>query len=357
MTDALTIAEPEATSIVALVERTPAVVLQDTVMRDALLAEIEAEVASFVPDLTTRTGREATASLAYKISQTKSAIEKAAKGLTEEWRKNTATVNASRSEIVAKMDALRVKARAPLTAWEEAEKARDAKAKAELDWIKSAGVIGFGDTASEVEERLAKVAAMAITQDLFGSWFQLAEVAKATAIEALTAGVARLKQEEAEKAELRRLRAEAEARDKAEAQRVAAEQKAAREAAAEEERKRRADEAAKAEAERLARAAEQATAKAKAEAEARHAAELAAVEARAQAERDRIAAEKAEAEAKAAAEAEAERIRREDERHREGVRLVAISALTTSCGISQAVAKKIIAAIDAGNIPRVLLDY
>ena len=357
MSEVLTIVEPEATSIVALVERTPAIVLQDTVMRDALLAEIEAEVEAFVPDLSTGVGRKAVASLAYKVSQTKSAIEAAAKDLTEDWRKQTAVVNRARSEITEKMDALRDRARAPLTQWEQAEKERDDKAKATLDWIKVAGVIGFGDSAAEVAERLEQLQALVITAERFGSWFQLAEVARSSAVEVLTAGIERIKREEADRAELARLRAQNEAREKADAERAAADAKAAKAAAAALEAERVAKERAEAEAARVAKAAEEAAARAKAEAEERHAAELAAVEAAAQAERDRVAAEKAAEEAKAAAEAEAERVRRENEQHRADVRVLAQVALVNACGVSAAAAKKIIAAIDAGTIPRVLLDY
>lgn len=51
---------------------------------DDLIARLEAEALSHAPDLTTAKGRKAIASLAYKVAQSKTALDKAGKSPTDE---------------------------------------------------------------------------------------------------------------------------------------------------------------------------------------------------------------------------------------------------------------------------------
>jgi len=215
--------EPIPSPIAPYVEANPASVLLKPKVRELFLAEIGTEIAAHTPDLTTKKGREEIASLAYKVARTKSPIEAAAKALNEDFSKRVKAVNAEKKDVLEKLDALRDTARAPLDAWEEAEKLREAEVKQTLDFLDDARIILASDTSATVKERLAKVEAIDGNIDFVE--------AKVSAIKTLTAGCERLIKDEADRAELARLRAENEERKRQEAERENAE--AAKAAAAE----------------------------------------------------------------------------------------------------------------------------
>ena len=90
----------------------------------ALLDRIEAQVRAIKLDPSTHAGREEIRSLAYKVARTKTAIDAEGKKLTEQWRKNTAAVNADRKKSEERLEALAEEVRKPLTDFENAEKLR-----------------------------------------------------------------------------------------------------------------------------------------------------------------------------------------------------------------------------------------
>lgn len=291
----------EATTAVAIPDRTELVALFKTEGGlDPLIARIEAEVRSHVPDVTTKKGRDAIASLAYKVARSKTTLDDAGKALTEEQRRQIAVVDAARRSMRERLDALKDEARKPLDAWEAAEKDRIDALKSRMVRLRDAAPAE--DTPDAFAAMIARVEATKIDD----SWQEFA----AEAAQVKDATLARLR----DAAELSRLRAEAAAR--AEADRIAAEAAAEAQRKADEER-READRLAQIErdkAEAAERAAREAEARAKAEAErqAKEAAEREAAlqreleaakareEAAAQAERDRIAeAARAEEEARA----------------------------------------------------------
>lgn len=100
---------------------------------DEILKKIKDEALSFVPDLTTAGGRKEVASMAYKVSQSKTAIDNAGKELTAEWKKKSKAVDESRKAAREFLDNLRDQVRQPLTEWEEAEKARIEKERIEAE--------------------------------------------------------------------------------------------------------------------------------------------------------------------------------------------------------------------------------
>ena len=262
------LAIPERTELVALFGRDGGL--------DPIIARIEAEVRAHVPDVTTKRGRDAIASLAYRVARSKTALDDAGKALTEEQRRQISVVDAARRSMRDRLDALKDEARKPLDAWEAAEQEREAALKARMIRLRDAAPTE--DTQEAFAALIARVEATAIDC----TWQEFAT----EAAQVKDATLSRLR----DAAELTRLRAEAVAR--AEADRIAAERAAAEEA----ERRER-----EAEAERQRLAAE-AEAKRKAEAE-RLAAERAA-----QIERDKAeAAERAAREAEERARAEAER--------------------------------------------------
>ena len=291
----------EATTAVAIPERTELVALFKTEGGlDPLIARIEAEVRSHVPDVTTKKGRDAIASLAYKVARSKTTLDDAGKTLTEEQRRQIAVVDAARRSMRDRLDALKDEARKPLDAWESAEKDRIDALKYRMVRLRDAAPAE--DTPDAFAAMIARVEATKIDD----RWQEFA----AEAAQVKDATLARLR----DAAELSRLRSEAAAR--AEADRIAAEAAAEAQRKADEER-REAERAAQIErdkAEAAKRAAREAEARAKAEAErqAKEAADREAAlqrqleeakareEAAAQAERNRIAeAARAEEEARA----------------------------------------------------------
>ncbi len=206
---------------------------------------VKGEVLGEVPDLKTRKGRERIASLAAKVSKSKTAVEKPGRDYLRRLKEMPKVVEAELREFVAKMDALRDEVRQPLTDWQAAEDARVDKHNSMIRHIEDCGLglIGgqpqpFALLFRELEEKI-------IVDEKFEEFEAEAHRAKATALaklqasfdehqkrEAEQAELARLRREAEERAEQDRIRAAQEAAVEAERQRVAHEQQAERDAAA-----------------------------------------------------------------------------------------------------------------------------
>lgn len=368
------------------------IVLLDRQRFDKFYDDVKAETDKLDVDLTTETGRKRIASMAFKVARTKTAIDEAGKLLTAEWREKISVVDAVRRDIRDRLDALKAEVRAPLTAWEEAEEARLERVNQTLAGWRSWGAIDIDDTSESVGARLELISGEDIDSDEFGSHFDIAVALRAQTIAALTAGQARLIKEEADREELDRLRAEALARQERERfEREAAEARALAEAEAlaeklraeqaetdrleavalakrrEAERAERdrlaheaevkaAEEAARVKAERLATEQREAVERAHAialEAEKRRADEA---DRKRQAEADRIERERLAAEAETKRLADEQRARDKDRAHRGSVMGVAKAAMM-ALGADEDVAKKIVLAIVAGEIPNVTLRF
>ena len=275
--------------IAIAVASNPAIVLIDAGKRDDLYAHIQREIDAFQPDLSTTKGRDAIKSLAHKITRTKTAIDAAGKALNEEARAQINVVDAARRDSKAKLDAMAEAVRKPLTDWEEAEKARVAACEADIAAMTAAGNVSLDDTSDTVRERGQDLWNQSIDEARYGSLYGQAVAVKAASVDRLKAALDRLTREEADRAELAKLRAEQEAR--AEADRAAAE-----------EAERQRTEAARIEQERIAT-------------ERAEAARVAAEEA--QAERVRLAAEQATKDAERDAERKAQEERDRIKRGRE----------------------------------------
>lgn len=314
---------------------------------DPLIARIEAEVRSHVPDTSTAKGRDAIKSLAYKVSRSKTALDDAGKALNEEARAQINLVDGARKRIRDRLDALRDEARAPLTAWEEAEAARKERDRQILAQLTQHGLTGH-ESSAEIINAGSRIKAIALPDD-FGVDRDAAEASRSATMAALRSLCEAAKKREEEAAELERLRAEKAERDRADAERLAAERAEQERKEAEARAAREAEERAareKAQAERIEREKQEAARKAAAEAEERHQRELAKAKRReeeaAQRERDRIAAEKA-------AEAEAQRKREENARIRNRVRREIAAALAA---LPQPLTAEAVAeALVAGTIP------
>lgn len=342
---AKTIEPTSDNTVVALIEANPVVAFTNPEKFDAFYEKVAAEVRGHVPDLTTDKGRKAIASLAYKVARSKTALDEAGKALTEDKRAEIKKVDEARKVIRDKLDALKEEARKPLTEWEQAEKDRVQQV---ADWFAAAEralVILNDDTSDAVAERVSAYEAMTLNAAIFGDSLERADAVRHQTIEVLRAAHARLVQDEADRAELARLREAAAARDE--------EQRLAKEA---EEAKAKAEADAKAAEEREAQIARQAAEDAKAEAArlaqkalddqaAAHQAELARLQ--------KIADDKAAAEA---AEAEAAAQREKNCAHVAKVMGAAKLALM-GLGVSEEQAREIVRAIKAGSVPNITINF
>lgn len=297
---------------------------------EEILQKVEREVMSFVPDVSTVKGRKEIASLAYRVSQTKSYLDGLGKDLVAELKEVPKLIDANRKTVRDRLDVLRDKARQPVTDWEAEQERIKAEEEARIAAEKLAAQI-------ESDHEIAL-----LLNDKFDR--DAAE----------------------EKAEAERQRAAHEEeirRQAAEQARIEAEQAAQREreAAA----KREADlQAAKEKAEADAKAAQE-----RAEREAREAherAERQANEAREKAEREKQAA--IEAEQRKARDAEAARLAEEkriadeaaaraaDVAHRKAVNNKALADLVAA-GLTEESAIAAIRAIAKGEVTAIRITY
>lgn len=205
---------------------------------------VKGEVEGEVPDLKTRKGRERIASLAAKVSKSKTAVEKPGRDYLRRLKEMPKVVEAELRDFVTKMDALRDETRRPLTEWEAADDARIDRHNDRLNWLKT-----LADDLGELSSLHIKgLITEAEGMQLGAHWEEFeaeAANAKDKVLSTLRAALQKREQFEAEQAELARLRREAderaeadrlrlaqEAAVEAERQRVAQQQQAEREAAA-----------------------------------------------------------------------------------------------------------------------------
>lgn len=365
----------------------PTILAADT---DDILGKLAAKVRAFRPDVSTKKGRDEMRSLAAEIARSKVALDNIGKDLKEDAKKIADAIDAERRVLRTRMEDLHEQVRAPLTAYENAEKQRVAENEAALAALVESPAYGASETAAEIATRIDWLRNYpARDWREFTDRFEVTRKIEIDRMERLHA--AAVKREE-EAAELARLREEAaqrqrEAEEKARQEReerIAAEaaekaRREAEEAAARREREAEAArKAAEAEAERKAQAEREAAQRREREAQEAAAravrekedAERRAREAAAKAERDRIAAaEKAERDRQAAVEAErrrvaqeAERQRQEDERraadkaHRATINGEALAALI-GLGLSDAQGKAVVVAIAKREVPHVSINY
>ncbi|WP_312784647.1 hypothetical protein [Brevundimonas sp.] len=366
--------ETPQTALVAQVNANPGLVLLDKERFNQFYEAIKEETDKLVPDTTTEKGRKEIASMAFKVAKTKTAIDAAGKLLNEEARAKINIVDAARRDIRDKLDALKDEVRRPLTEWEAKEEQRVDACNAAIARFKSAAIVTLEDTAASVQARYTEIKNTALDDGQFKDLLPSAEHFKGAAEFALDAAFARLTKEEADRAELDRLRAEA--AERAERERAEAEAKAATEAAeraqkeaearaarAAEEERARIDAAAQ-RAEENARAAEQRKAEEeRAAAERAHAEALAAEKRRAdeaeaarQAEADRIARETAAREADEKAAADAAAARAADIEHRSKI-MGAAKVAIMGMGVGEQAAISIVRAIAAGDVPNVSIKF
>lgn len=205
---------------------------------------VKGEIEGEVPDLTTRKGRERIASLAAKVSKSKTAVEKPGRDYLRRLKEMPKVVEAELRDFVTKMDTLRDETRRPLTEWEAAEDARIDRHNDAITHMKDLALELGALDAEQLQARITELSAFQLgeaweefeaeaarTKEASLNAVQAALVARQK-YDAEQAELARLRREAEERAEQDRIRAAQEAAVEAERQRVAQEQQAAREAAA-----------------------------------------------------------------------------------------------------------------------------
>jgi hypothetical protein len=212
---------------------------------DPLLEQIKDEVRSFVPDLSTVTGRKAIASLAAKVAKSKTYLDGLGKDLVADQKAAITTVDAERKRMRDDLDLLKIEARKPLTDWEDAEKTRVQVLNKRLADLERMSAEVNPETFWEYgSEGLRSILAIVESIAIDDSWqeFKLnAERAKEQVIGSLSLSIATRKKAEDDQAELDRLRSEQKERDQREhEERIAREaaQKAEQEAAEKAEKER-----------------------------------------------------------------------------------------------------------------------
>ncbi|CAA0341714.1 TolA protein [Klebsiella pneumoniae] len=321
----------EIMDLVVIEKKNAMAVFTNNDQLDPLIEAIEKEARSLVPDVTTKKGRDAIASMAHKVARSKTYIDNAGKDLVAELKALPKQIDESRRVVRERLDALKDEVRRPLTEW-EAEQER-IKAEEAMTALHVEALAMNEDFDRQLAARIESDHEMAL---LMNDAFDREQADKAAEAE---------RQRIAHEEEIKRLAAAAAARE--------VEQRAQRE--------------------REEAAHREAVLKAQAE----------------QAERDRIAAEqKAEAEKQAAIEAErrkaqeeADRIRREaelreqarlaeekrkadeqarreaDVKHRKAVGAEVVKALMANTSLTRDQAIEVLAAVKDGRIPHTGISY
>lgn len=340
---------------------------------DPWLERIRAEVSGHAPDLTTKKGRDAIASLAFKVRKAKTALDSLGKEQVDRLKEIPKKIDAERKRMREALDALADEVRAPLDRWQQAEEERQQRHQQGVEWFRLRADENRDLNADELRATIADVQSRTVG-DTWEEYEAEAHRVKAWALEALNQALTAREKHDTEQAELARLRAaEAKREQKEREERIAREaaEQAQREADARAQAEREAvirrEQEAKAAADRRelelklqAEQAEKAAAQAKADkiaAEQRAEQDrLAAIEREKQAvEAARQAEIKRQADAKAAEEAEAAR-READKAHKGKVNRAALAAFVQG-GMTEECAKLAVTLIAKGEIPAVAIKY
>ena len=227
---------------------------------DAIIEEIEAHARATTRDVESEKSRKEIRSMAYKIAQSKTAIDDLGKSLVADQKKQIKKVDAERKRIREKLDKLKDEIRAPLTEWEEREEKIKKEYQSMLVFLVNAHKMVF--STRDIESIIKEVESLVVSGVLARYESELA-AAKRDALQELQVKLDEAKQRDREREELDRLRKEKEELE-AEKAKIAAEEKARKEKEAAE-KARREREAREAEARE--QAAKEAERRAKAQAE------------------------------------------------------------------------------------------
>lgn len=104
----------------------------------AIIDEVKKKALLEAPDISTAKGRQAIASAAYKVAQTKTYIDKVGKEITDELKALPKIVDENRRIAREQLDQLKEEIRKPLTEWESEQEKIEAEKKASEEAAKLA---------------------------------------------------------------------------------------------------------------------------------------------------------------------------------------------------------------------------
>ena len=182
---------------------------------DPFLEQIKQEIDSFVPDVTTKKGRDAIASMAYKVAKSKTALDDVGKELVADLKELPKKIDAERKRVREILDAWRDQVRKPLTDWEQAEEDRVANHKIAVEWIRNSAIDLQDCTIDAIKSKIADIEAMETGKN-FEEFELEAMQAKESSLKKLNKALEEKEQQEKERAELEKLRAESAAREQKE---------------------------------------------------------------------------------------------------------------------------------------------
>lgn len=193
---------------------------------DPYLAKIREEIDGFTPDTSTKKGRDAIASIAYKVARSKTALDNVGKELVAELKDVPKKIDAERKRVRDTLDRWQEEVRRPLNEWQAAEDARVDRHNDGIEWFRLRAEENSDLSSDELVHSIEEVESYVIDE----SWQEFEAEAhriKARALTSLKEALDKRIKADNEAAELVRLRQEAEARAEddriADAQRVAVE--------------------------------------------------------------------------------------------------------------------------------------
>jgi hypothetical protein len=312
---------------------------------DPILEMIRAEVTAQAADLdiSTPENRKAIASIAFKVTKTKTFIEGKRKELVADEKKRLAGIDAEGRRVWMILEGIADEVRKPLTDFEQKDKDRIARHEAGVMRLQDLAKVPFGASADAIMGMIAAVEA--IDTSTFEEFSNIASGHKTRTTEELNRAYEVTVEAERQKAEIEKLRAEAAARQQQDAIDAAV---------------REAQEQAAIDAEATTQRLEREAAKAKQDAiDAQRKADLAAAEAAARAQKDAEAAVERERQRVAdaeAAEVAAQAKREANKKHVAKINREIIDGLM-GAALTKIEAECVIAAINDGRVPHVTIAY
>ena len=302
---------------------------------DPILEMIRTEVTAQAADLdiSTPENRKAIASIAFKVTKTKTFIEGKRKELVADEKKRLAGIDAEGRRVWMILEGIADEVRAPLTAFEQKDKDRIARHEAGLMRLQDLAKVLVGASADSIRGMVEAVRAIDVST--FDEFTSMAQGHKSRTLDTLDQALAVTEETERQKAENDRLRAEAATRQQQDAIDAAV---------------REAQEQAAIDAEADRQRLEAAT----------QAAERRATEAAARAQRDANAAVERERQRVAdaeAAEAAAQAKREANKKHVAKVNAEVVEALMGHAALTKIEATAVLAALNANAIPHVTIAY
>ncbi|EOG1019929.1 hypothetical protein ACK2X8_002081 [Klebsiella variicola] len=321
----------EIMDLVVIEKKNAMAVFTNNDQLDPLIEAIEKEARSLVPDVTTKKGRDAIASMAHKVARSKTYIDNAGKDLVAELKALPKQIDESRRVVRERLDALKDEVRRPLTEWEEEQER--IKAEEAMNALHAEALAMNEEFDRKLAARVESDHEMAL---LMNDAFDRVQAEKKAEAErqliAREEEIKRLAEEKAKREAEERHRAELEAAARREAEERAAKERAERERIEGIQRAEREKQAA-IEAER--RKAQEEADRIRREAEQR--------------EQARMAEEKRKADEQARREA--------DVKHRKTVGTDIVKALVANTSLTRDQAIEVLTAVKDGRIPHTGISY